>query len=180
MEANSFTLEFQTYCMGRQKQFFRLSAAEHREVLHYLQQEHLVRRQINRAQTLLDWHAGCSAAQTAERLAMTEGRVYALRRAYQRQGLTSYLNAQPQGGAPTKLTPTVEAALLALLSRRNADAARHWTLRKLAAYLVDKGHAKSICPVTVGKALQRLQTLLAPGPDSDEPVMRPTQPANRN
>ncbi|UOG73527.1 helix-turn-helix domain-containing protein [Hymenobacter tibetensis] len=154
--------------MGRQKQFFRLSAAEQQELQHYLQQEQLVRRQVNRAQTLLDWHAGYSAAETAQRLAMTEGRVYALRRAYQRQGLTSFLNTHPQGGAPTKLTPTVEAALLALLSRRTSDPARHWTLRELAAYLVDKGHAKSICPVTVGKALQRLQTLLVPVSDTDK------------
>jgi transposase len=165
--------------MGRQKQFFRLSAAEHQEVQHYLQQEQLVRRQINRAQMLLDWHVGYSATETAQRLAMTEGRVYALRRAYQRQGLTSYLNTHPQGGAPTKLTPTVEAALLALLSRRNADSARYWTLRQLANYLVEKGHAKSICPVTVGKALQRLQTLLVSS-DSGNEVAQPSYTGEHN
>ena len=161
--------------MGRQKQFFRLSAAEQQELQHYLRQEQLVRRQINRAQTILDWHAGYSAAETAHRLAMTEGRVYALRRAFQRQGLTFYLNTQPQGGAPTKLTPAVEAALLALLSRRPAAPVRRWTLRQLATYLVDKGHAKSICPVTVGKALQRLQVLLSltaeSGPNVRSPVV---------
>lgn len=161
--------------MGRQKQFFRLSAAEQQEVQHYLQQERLVRRQTNRAHTLLDWHAGYSAAETAQRLAMTEGRVYALRRAYQRQGLTTYLNTHPQGGAPTKLTPTVEAALLALLSRRNADSARYWTLRQLATYLVEKGHAKSICPVTVSKALQRLQTLLVASSDTGNEAAAPSE-----
>ncbi|WBA43604.1 helix-turn-helix domain-containing protein [Hymenobacter canadensis] len=146
--------------MGRQRQFFRLSAAEQQELQHYLLLPALLRRQTNRAHTLLDWHAGLSAAESAEHLAMTEGRVYALRRAYQRQGLTAYLNTQPGGGAPTKLTPAVESALLALLSRRSADAPRRWTLRQLAAYLVAQGHTKSICPVTVGKALHRLQLLL--------------------
>jgi transposase len=151
--------------MGRQKQFFRLSAAELQEVQHYLQLPALLRRQINRAQALLDWHEGLSATESARQLSMTEGRVYALRRAYQRQGLTTYLNTQPRGGAPTKLTPAVEAALLALLSRRSADAPRRWTLRQLAAYLVAQGHAKSICPVTVGKALHRLQQLLPAAPE---------------
>jgi transposase len=165
--------------MGRQKTFFRLSAAEHQELLHYLQQEQLLPRQINRAQTLLDWHAGLSATDSARRLGMTEGRVYAQRRAYQRQGLICYLNARPKGGAPTKLTPTVEAALLALLSRPRSETRPRWTLRKLAAYLVEKGYAKSIGPVTVSKALQKLENLLSPAviprrkascPDSLQPA----------
>ncbi|OON66046.1 helix-turn-helix domain-containing protein [Hymenobacter sp. CRA2] len=153
--------------MGRNPQPLRLTA-DQRAVLHkYLQQPRLVSRQRNRAQAVLDWDAGCPVVESAERLGMTVGRVYALRRLYLRQGLEAYLNAPPHGGAPTKLTPAVEAALKALLTGPTGSHAHAWTRRQLADYLVAQGYAASICPATAGKAWQRLQALL---PTSSEPA----------
>jgi|GEM_PF-5069740 len=121
--------------------------------MQYLRQEEVVPRQVNRAQVLLCWDAGLTGAETARQLGMTEGRVYALRRAFQQQGLRHYLSISAQGGAPTKLTPQVHKALAHLVAQAPRKA---WSLRKLAEYLVRKGLVASISTVTVAKALSSL------------------------
>jgi Homeodomain-like domain len=146
--------------MGRHRDSLRLDVAQRAALLHYLLRPDLDPRQRNRAETLRDWDAARPVADTARRLGMTVGRVYALRRLFRQQGLDTYLNAPPQGGAPTKLTPAVEQALAGLISGPEAPEARHWPLRRLAAYLVEQGCTPSISPATVGKAWQRLRSLL--------------------
>ncbi|MCC3158550.1 helix-turn-helix domain-containing protein [Hymenobacter sp. 15J16-1T3B] len=146
--------------MGRHRDPLRLTAAQRAALRHCLAQPELDPRQRNRAATLLDWDAARPVADTARRLGMTVGRVYALRRLYRLQGLEAYLSAPPQGGAPTKLTPAVETALAALITGLEADEASHWPLRRLAAYLVEQGCTRSISPATVAKAWQRLRSLL--------------------
>jgi transposase len=146
--------------MGRHRDTLRLTPAQRTALSRYLDQPHLDPRQRNRAETLLDWDTARPVADTARRLGMTVGRVYALRRLFRQQGLDTYLSAPPQGGAPTKLTPAVEQALVALIRSAEAPEARHWPLRRLAAYLVEQGCTASISPATVGKAWQRLLSLL--------------------
>jgi transposase-like protein len=146
--------------MGRHRDLLRLTAAQRAALTRYLAQPELDPRQRNRAEALRDWDAARPVADTAQRLGMTSGRVYALRRLFRQQGLEAFLNAPPNGGAPTKLTPAVETALARLITGPQAEAACHWPLRRLAAYLVEEGCTSSISPGTVAKAWQRLRTLL--------------------
>lgn len=142
--------------MGRHRDLLRLTAAQRAAVVHCLAGPELDPRQRNRAETLLDWDAARPVPDTARRLGMTVGRVYALRRLFRQQGLEAYLSAPPRGGAPTKLTPAVATALAALITGPLAEAARGWSRRRLAAYLVEQGCTRSISPATVAKAWQRL------------------------
>lgn len=144
--------------MGRQRQPFRLTARQQQQIAEYLLQDSLLPLQVSRAHTLLHWAAGHSAAASAQLLHTTEDRVYAMRRTYRRLGLTAYLTASVQGGAPPKLTPAAEAVLAHLVAGQPATA---WTLRQLAEFLVGAGYVSAISYVTVSKALKRLQ--LVPG-----------------
>jgi transposase len=135
--------------MARRPDLLRLTGAQRAALTRYLARPELDPRQRNRAEALRDWDAARPVADTAQRLGMTSGRVYALRRLFRQQGLETYLSMSPQGGAPTKLTPAVETALASLPAGR-------WSLRRLAAYLVQQGAARSISPATVAKAWQRL------------------------
>jgi transposase len=153
--------------MGRQRQILRLTAAQRQQIEDYLQQEALLPLQISRAQTLLYWAAGYSAAASAAQLGTTDDRVYAMRRAYRRLGLTAYLTTSVQGGAPSKLTPEAEAVLAHLVADQQHSA---WTLRQLAEFLVGGGYTPSISYVTVSKALKRLEQALE---NSAEAAIRP-------
>lgn len=145
--------------MSRPRHTLQLSQSKRSRIIQYLQQEEVVPRQVNRAQVLLCWDAGLTGAETARQLGMTEGRVYALRRAFQQQGLRHYLSVSAQGGAPTKLTPRVNKALGHLVTQLPRKA---WSLRKIADYLVSKGLVASISTVTVAKALSSLEPAKAP------------------
>ncbi|PJJ58650.1 helix-turn-helix domain-containing protein [Hymenobacter chitinivorans] len=140
--------------MGRQRQTLHLTLRQRQQLDDYLRQNDLLPVQHNRAQVLLYWAAGHSAAACAQRLGTTDDRVYAMRRAYRRLGLTAYLAASVQGGAPTKLTPAAEAALTHLVAD---EPQASWSLRQLAEFLVGAGYTPSISYVTVSKALKRIR-----------------------
>ncbi|TGE23587.1 helix-turn-helix domain-containing protein [Hymenobacter metallicola] len=140
--------------MGRQRQTLTLSPRQRQQLEAYLRQQDLQPLQVSRAQTLLFWAAGYSATAIAQQLGTTEDRVYAMRRAFRRLGLTTYLAMPVQGGAPAKLTPAAEAALSHLVADQQQTT---WTVRQLAEYLVGAGYISSISHVTVSKALKRLQ-----------------------
>lgn len=140
--------------MGRQRQTLHLTTRQRQQLDDYLQQDGLLPLQHNRAQVLLYWAAGHSAATCAQHLGTTDDRVYAMRRAYRRLGLAAYLAASVQGGAPTKLTPAAEAMLTHLVAD---EPHASWSLRQLAEFLVGAGYAPSISYVTVSKALKRIR-----------------------
>ncbi|WP_019948964.1 helix-turn-helix domain-containing protein [Hymenobacter aerophilus] len=128
-----------------------------------LEQRHLLHEYLacpgggadSRAEVLRCWDAGLTGAETARQLELPEYRVYALRRAFRRQGLVAYLGGASPGGAPTKLTPAVIGELARLTARPGG---RRWSLQRLAGHLVGRGIARSISTVTVAKALRQLKS----------------------
>ncbi|MCB2409630.1 helix-turn-helix domain-containing protein [Hymenobacter lucidus] len=140
--------------MSRRRDTLKLSKSHYRFIRQYLQQETRTAQGNKRAQVVLYWHLGLTGSETADQLAIPKARVYALRRAFKRQGLQLYLNTSKQGGAPTKLTPQVKKALGQLVAQPSA---KPWSLRRLATHLVRKGLVASISAVTVAKALHMLK-----------------------
>lgn len=139
--------------MSRRPDTLQLSGSQYHQLTAYLRQPHTP-QEMDRGRVLLCWHAGLTGTETSAQLALTEARVYALRRAFKRLGLSQYLSSATQGGAPTKLTPQVRQTLARLLTQPTA---KPWSLRRLATQLVRQGVVASISTVTVAKGLQNLK-----------------------
>lgn len=140
--------------MSRRPDTLRLSRHQLQLVQQYVQQPTRCPQEIKRGKVLLYWNDGLTGAETAAQLAIPEGRVYALRRAFKRTGLQHYLNSPVRGGAPTKLTPQVRKKLAQLATQSPTNT---WSLRKVASYLMAQGVVSSISTVTVAKGLSLLK-----------------------
>ncbi|WP_460676747.1 helix-turn-helix domain-containing protein [Hymenobacter coalescens] len=122
----------------------------------FIHSDTISRQQRNRAQVLQHWLADVAAQESAELLGLSIDRVYSMRRAFGQQGFSDYLHAVPRCGAPTKLTPKLEALLRRLMRGPAPANHRRWTLPLLAQRVVELGYTERICTITVQKALKQM------------------------
>jgi transposase len=132
---------------------------------HRTQLEHILRRgKVNasvqaRARILLltDYSQGqhWTDVDIAASVRVSQSTVVRVRKRYLTEGLDAILQDKPRPGQPPKITGEVEAHLTVLACSDPPEGHDHWTLRLLAARLVELGHVESISPTAVGNRLKK-------------------------
>ncbi len=111
-------------------------------------------RKIKRAHMLLKADQDLSDAQIAQAVDTSAATVLRTRKRFVEEGLES-LNERPRSGQPTKLDGKQQAHIIAIACSDPPQGHAHWTLRLLAAKVVQLDFAESISPETIRKMLKK-------------------------
>ena len=115
---------------------------------------------IRHAHILLKADAGWSDAQIAEAFGCHPQTVYNVRRRFVEKGFSEALgrSERQEPPCPRKLDGAGEARLIALSCGQPPEGFRRWTLRLLAAKLVELEIVESISPETVRQTLKKMRS----------------------
>ena len=111
-------------------------------------------RKIKRAHMLLKADQGLSDEQIAQAVDTSRATVLRTRKRFVEEGLEA-LNERPRSGQPNKLDGKQQAHIIAVACSDPPQGHAHWTLRLLAAKVVQLDFAESISPETVRKMLKK-------------------------
>lgn len=111
-------------------------------------------RKIKRAHMLLKATQGLSDEQIAQAVDTSRATVLRTRKRFVEEGLEA-LNERPRSGQPNKLDGRQQAHIIAVACSDPPQGHAHWTLRLLAAKVVQLDFAESISPETVRKMLKK-------------------------
>ena len=111
-------------------------------------------RKIKRAHMLLKATQGLSDEQIAQAVDTSRATVLRTRKRFVEEGLEA-LNERPRSGQPNKLDGRQQAHIIAVACSDPPQGHAHWTLRLLAAKVVQLDFAESISPETVRKLLKK-------------------------
>lgn len=128
-------------------------------------------RKIKRAHILLKAVQDLSDKQIAQTVDTSTNTVFRTRKRFVEEGLDA-LNERPRSGQPPKLDGKQQAHIIAVACSDPPQGHTHWTLRLLAAKVVQLGFAESISPETVRKTLKKTNS--SPGRESNGAFPRQT------
>ena len=111
-------------------------------------------RKIKRAHMLLKADQDLSDVQIAQAVDTSRATVLRTRKRFVEEGLEA-LNERPRSGQPNKLDGRQQAHIIAVACSEPPQGHTHWTLRLLAAMVVQLDFAESISPETVRKMLKK-------------------------
>ena len=111
-------------------------------------------RKIKRAHILLKAEQDLSDVHIAQEVDTSTNTVFRTRKRFVEEGLEA-LNERPRSGQPRKLDGRQEAHLIAVACSDPPQGHSHWTLRLLAAKVVQLGFAESISPETIRNTLKK-------------------------
>ena len=111
-------------------------------------------RKIKRAHMLLKADQDLSDEQIALAVDTSMATVFRTRKRFVEEGLEA-LNERPRSGQPNKLDGKQQAHIIAVACSDPPQGHAHWTLRLLAAKVVQLDFAESISPETVRKMLKK-------------------------
>ena len=150
--------------MAQEKFAVQLSADDRAELEGLIRSGQRSARVINRARILLKTDEGWSASQVAVALDTSPRTVFRIKRRYAEEGLEGVQHDRPQVNRYRKLDDRGEANLIALACSDAPEGHDHWTLRLLAAKVVELGLVKSLSYETVRLRLKK--TSSSPGGNS--------------
>ena len=111
-------------------------------------------RKIKRAHMLLKATQGLSDEQIAQAVDTSRATVLRTRKRFVEEGLEA-LNERPRSGQPNKLDGRQQAHIIAVACSEPPQGRARWTLRLLAAKVVQLDFAESISPETVRNMLKK-------------------------
>jgi transposase len=114
-------------------------------------------RVIKRANALLLADEGHSHATIAQYSRFTEVTMSRLAKRFIEQGLTAALYDAPRPGASPKFSAEDKARIAALAQSQAPDGRNTWTLRSLAAKVVEMELADSVAPATIRAVLKKIE-----------------------
>ena len=120
-------------------------------------------RKIKRAHMLLKATQGLSDEQIAQAVDTSRATVFRTRKRFVEEGLEA-LNERPRSGQPNKLDGRQQAHIIAVACSEPPQGRARWTLRLLAAKVVQLDFAESISPETVRNMLKKPTQTLAESP----------------
>jgi transposase len=141
--------------MPAKKYVVKLTEAERGQLLGLLRGGECRARKLKRAQILLLADEGRGQEAIAEALQASRGTVQRICQRYCEGGLPQALEEQPRPGAAPKLTPKVEAFLVALACSDAPEGRECWTMQLLADRVVSLGLVGSLSDEAVRLALQK-------------------------
>ena len=141
--------------MVRDKYAVRLATEQREELQHLIPVGKSSARVTARARILLKSDDGWASPQVAEALDVALGTVYRIKQRFTQEGLAGSLWDRRQANRHRKLDDRGEAHLIALACSPPPAGHDHWTLRLLAAKVVELGLAPSLSYETVRLHLKK-------------------------
>lgn len=112
-------------------------------------------RRVKRAQILLHADDGQGQEDIAAAVGVGRGTVQRVSQRYCEGGLDEALNDQPRPGGQPKITPRVEAHLVALACSDPPEGRDHWTMQLLADRVVSLGLVDALSDEAVRLTLKK-------------------------
>jgi transposase len=140
-----------------QKHVVQLSDGDRQQLQSFLRKGRSSARCLTRARILLAADEQQTDAEITERLAVSGGLIYQVRRRFAQEGLDAALHRRPQPARPAarKLDGAGEAHLLAVACGAPPAGREVWTLRLLAARLVELQYVDRLSHETVRTVLKK-------------------------
>jgi len=135
-----------------------LSEAERLELEQLTHKGKLSARKMKRAQILLKASAGWTDDKIAEALDTGRATVERLRQRFVERGLAGALTEDARPGQKRRLDGRAEAHLIALACSERPEGQVHWSMRALAAKLVEMEVVDSISHETVRQTLKKMKS----------------------
>jgi transposase len=141
--------------MPAAKYIVDLTADERETLLQLIRRGKPAARKVTRARILLKADEGLTDSQIAGALHVGTATVGRVRQRFVEEGLDSALREKPRRGQRRKLTGKQEAHLIAVACSKAPEGHARWTLRLLAARVVELGFAEAISRETVRQMLKK-------------------------
>lgn len=141
--------------MPAAKYIVDLTQDEREQLLQLLGKGKHSARKLTRARILLKADEGLTDEQIATALHVGSATVGRTRQRFVEEGLDLALKERPRPGQHRKLDGKQEAHLIAVACSQAPEGHTRWTLRLLAAKVVELGLADSIAPETVRQILKK-------------------------
>jgi transposase len=135
-----------------------LSEAERLELEQLTHKGKISARKMKRAQILLKASAGWTDEQIAEALDTGRATVERIRQRFVERGLVGALTENAHPAQKRRLDGRAEAHLIALACSERPEGQVHWSMRVLAAKLVEMEVVDSISHETVRQTLKKTQS----------------------
>jgi transposase len=132
-----------------------LTADERAQAQLVVTRGHHAARIQTRARVLLKLADGWSATEISQALAVSPATIWRVRRRFATGGLAATLSDRRQARRRAALTGEQQAHLIAVACSDAPDGHDHWTLRLLAAKVVELGFVARISPETVRALLKK-------------------------
>ncbi len=142
----------------------QLSAEEQVYLSHLISQGKAPARKIARAHILLKAHENWKDEQIAEAFNVSTATISRTRQKYAEHDLDTALNNKAHAARPKKFDGKQEALIIATACSEVPDGHDHWTVRMLAAKVVELGLVESVSPETIRQVLKKMN--LSPGKKS--------------
>lgn len=134
----------------------RLSQEEREQLERFVKQGKASARAINRARILLLADEHQTDEEIIESLGVCRATVHNIRKKYQKEkARAEVLQEKPRSGAPPKLESRLEATITMIACSEPPAGYNRWTLRLIAAKLVELEAVAAISHVTVRTALKK-------------------------
>lgn len=133
-----------------------LSEAERVELEHLTHKGKISARKMKRAQILLKASAGWTDEQIVAALDTGRATVERTRQRFVERGLVGALTEDARPGQQRRLDGRAEAQLIALACSERPDGQTHWSMRVLAAKLVELEVVDSVSHETVRQTLKKM------------------------
>jgi transposase len=141
--------------MPAAKYIVDLTVEEREQLLQLIRRGKPAARKVARARILLKADAGLTDRQIASALHVGTATVGRVRQRFVEEGLDSVLREKPRLGQQRKLTGKQEAHVIAVACSPAPEGQARWTLRLLAAQVVELGFADTISRETVRQILKK-------------------------
>ena len=160
--------------MARKRYIVDLTEAERQQLLEMTRKGEIKARKMRRALILLKADEGWTDGEIVAALGVSRPTVERIRKRFVLGGLEKALNEDPRPGGRRKLDGRAEAQLVALACSQAPEGHARWSLRLLAAKLVELGVVESISHETVRQTLKK--TNFNPGASACGASPKPTPP----
>jgi transposase len=141
--------------MPAAKYIVDLTADERENLLQLIRRGKPAARKVTRARILLKADEGRTDSQIAGASHVGTATVGRVRQRFVEEGLDSALREKPRRGQRRKLTGKQEAHLIAVACSKAPEGHARWTLRLLAARVVELGFAEALSRETVRQMLKK-------------------------
>lgn len=159
--------------MARKRYIVKLTDEERQELLELTRKGTIKARKMKRALVLLKADEGLTDPEIMAAVNVSRPCVERLRKRFVTEGLEKALNERPRPGQKSKLEGREEATLIALACSQAPAGRSRWSLRLLAAKMVELGVVESISHETVRLTLKKTNS--SPGKRRCGAFQRPTQ-----
>ena len=144
--------------MPGKKYIINLTEEDHRELCEMIRKGKIGARKFKRAMILLKADEGLSDPQIMAALSLSRPTVERIRRRFVVGGLEKALNEDPRPGQKRKLDEHAQTVLMSTARSPVPEGYENWTLRLLAAKMVEQHVVEEISHETIRRTLKRMRS----------------------